>query len=151
MTRTILLDAGVVGLLVSPPNLPAVRRALSWLDSLLGKVDIMIPDITDFETRRELIRLGATTKLTRLDDLHTSLLRIEVTQAAWLKAAEFWASVRRAGVPTASPDALDADAILAGVAVTLGLPGDEVLIATTNVRHLSRFPGVVALPWEQTK
>ena len=49
----------------------------------------MIPDIADFETRRELIRLKAKAKLDRLDDLHDSLLRADVTREAWIKAAEF--------------------------------------------------------------
>lgn len=41
------------------------------------------------------------------------------------------------------------DAILAGVAATIGSPGNPVVIATTNVGHLSRFPGIDARPWEQ--
>ena len=55
----------------------------------------------------------------------------------------------RERVEAAGPDALDADAILAGVAATIGAPGDEVVIATTNVRHLSRFAGVDARVWAE--
>jgi hypothetical protein len=66
-------------------------------------------------------------------------------------AAEFWASLRQAGVPTASPDALDADAILAGQAALLGQPGDTVTIATTNRAHLNRFPGIDARIWDQVQ
>ena len=151
MTRAILLDSGVVGMLVSPPSRPAVVKALVWLDGWLGKVDVILPDITDYEVRRELVRLDATAKLTRLADLHESLLRVEVDRAAWLKAAEFWAIVRQSGLPTAGPDALDGDAILAGVAATIAMPGDEVIIATTNVQHLTRFPGVVSRLWEEIR
>ena len=39
------------------------------------------------------------------------------------------------------------DAILAGCAATVGRPGDEVIIASSNVRHLSRFPGIDAREW----
>jgi hypothetical protein len=53
------------------------------------------------------------------------------------------------GVPTASPDALDADAILAGQAALAGQPGDTVTIATTNLTPLSRFPGIDAQAWDQ--
>ncbi len=45
-------------------------------------------------------------------------------------------------MPTAGHAELDVDAVLAGMAATAGLPGDTVTIATTNVRHLVRFPGV---------
>ena len=51
-------------------------------------------------------------------------------------AAEFWSQVRRAGLPTADPQALDADCILAAQATLLGGPGDDIVIATTNVGHL---------------
>ncbi len=51
-------------------------------------------------------------------------------------------------MPTAGDEGLDADAILAGQADTLAPPGDVVVIATTNVRHLGRFPGIDAHLWE---
>jgi hypothetical protein len=59
--------------------------------------------------------------------------------------------IRNSGVPTASPDALDADAILAGQAALAGQPGDTVTIATTNLTHLNRFPGIDAQNWDQIK
>jgi hypothetical protein len=39
---------------------------------------------------------------------------LTISTEAIVKAAEFWAFLRQSGIPTASPDALDADAILAG-------------------------------------
>ncbi|MGD0043185.1 MAG: hypothetical protein ABSE84_22745 [Isosphaeraceae bacterium] len=68
-----------------------------------------------------------------------------------IKAAELWASLRRLGIPTASPDALDADAILAGQAALAGQPGDTVTIATTNLAHLNRFPAIDAQTWDQIR
>jgi hypothetical protein len=41
----------------------------------------------------------------------------------------------------------NADTILAGCAATVGRPGDEVIIVSSNVRHLSRFPGIDAREW----
>jgi hypothetical protein len=55
------------------------------------------------------------------------------------------------GHPTASPDALVADAIPAGQAALAGQPGDAVAIATTNLAHLSRFPGIDAQTWDQIR
>ena len=149
----VLLDAGVVGLLCSSPRdaqgLASFRTCRAWLDRLEERADVAIPEITDFEVRRELIRRGANEQLARLDALRAGTIAAQVPPAAWAKAAEFWAIGRRTGIPTASPDALDADAILAGVATTLGGPGDAVTIATTNVRHLARFPGVEARAWAE--
>ncbi len=65
------------------------------------------------------------------------------------RAAEFWAHVRRLGLPTSGPRALDADAILAAQASLLGSPGDLVILATGNLGHLARFPGIVAEEWEK--
>jgi hypothetical protein len=59
-----------------------------------------------------------------------------------------WALVRNAGVATADPHALDGDAILAGQVLTALKDGDSAVIATGNVRHLARFPGIDARPWE---
>lgn len=109
---------------------------------------VVIPDVTHYEARREMIRVGATAKLKRLGKLLITLGPAPVTPEAWRKAAEFWALVRSAGRPTADPHALDGDAILAGVAGTIGAPGDGVTIATSNVGHLARFPGIDARRWE---
>lgn len=148
MARIIILDAGVIGLLCSSPRTASgvarLRACRAWYDALDD--DVAIPDVADFEVRRELVRLDAHARLARLDDLYYGSA-VEVSRDAWAKAAEFWAVVRKAGIPTASPDALDADAILAGVAITIGAAGEEVVIATTNVRHLARFPGVDAREW----
>ncbi len=70
---------------------------------------------------------------------------------AVVRAAEVWPFLRRSGIPTASPDALDADAILAGQTALAGQTGDMVTIATTNLAHLSRFPGIDAQTWDQIR
>ncbi len=109
---------------------------------------MVLPEISLYELRRELIRLKATVKLDRLKKLLVNPGSFPVTPEAWLKAAEFWALVRTQGRPTADPHSLDGDAILVGVAATIGRVGDLVTVATTNVGHLSRFPGVDARRWE---
>jgi hypothetical protein len=62
-----------------------------------------------------------------------------VTTVEWRQAALFWADARGQGIPTAHPHALDADAVLAACAVTIGQPGDSVIVATTNTIHLGRY------------
>lgn len=51
------------------------------------------------------------------------------------------------GRPTANDKALDGDVILAAQAVLVSQASEEVVIATTNVRHLSRF--AQASRWEE--
>lgn len=56
-----------------------------------------------------------------------------------LEAARLWAWVRNQGHPTADPKALDGDVILAGQVAQLATLTDNIVIATTNVSHLSLF------------
>jgi hypothetical protein len=76
---------------------------------------------------------------------------LPLTIDAIVRVAEFSAFLRQSGIPTSSPDALDADAILAGQAALVGQPGDTVTIATTNLAHLIRFPGIDAQIWDQIR
>ena len=76
-------------------------------------------------------------------------MHLTLSTDAMIKAAKFWALLRQSGVPTSSPEARDGDAILAGQAALAGQPGDTVTIATTNLAHLNRFPGIDARVWDQ--
>ena len=150
MARFILLDAGVLGLACPGSRTPLVASFQPWVHHLIaGGSDVVIPDVTRFEVRRELLRLRSPARLRLLDDFCAQFASVSVTAEAWDKAAEFWALVRQAGRPTAHSEAIDADAILAGVAATIARPGDEVVIATTNVRHLNWFPGINAQRWQE--
>jgi predicted nucleic acid-binding protein len=109
-----------------------------WLQSLLAAgVDILVPEIADYEVRRELLRAGKSQGLARLDALILATNYLPITTAAMREAAQFWAQARRQGRPTAPDLALDADVILAAQAVSLA--ESDVIIATTNVGHLARF------------
>jgi predicted nucleic acid-binding protein len=148
VARLVLLDAGPLGLAVSRPGTPQVDRCRVWLTHLeFSAATLVIPAIADYEVRRELSRLGAMTKLRRLDALRLRFGCLDISAEALDQAAAFWAHLRRGGLPTAGDVDLDSDAILAGQAATLGMPGDVVTIATTNVRHLGRFPGIEAREW----
>ena len=148
MDRYVLLDSGPLGLAVcrrGTKNVDELRVRLA--ESELAGRSILIPAVIEYEVRRELVRLGATAKLRKLENLRERFFVLPISEAAWFRAAEYWALLRRMGVPTGSDAALDADAILAGCAATVGRPGDEVIIASSNVRHLSRFPGIDAREW----
>lgn len=148
MARIIVLDAGPIGLAIGRPDIPDTAACLTWLASMeTAGVEVVVPTVADYEVRRELVRIGATAKLRRLDQLAARFDVVDVLGAAFHQAAEFWATVRRLGLPTAADSDIDADAIIAGVAATIGADGVVVTIATTNVRHLARFPGIDARVW----
>jgi hypothetical protein len=155
MARFILLDSGPLGLIVRAPSKPQVVRCLKWLNTIsINGATVVIPEIAHYEVRRELFRIRAAGSLRRLEyylDPSGGLMHLTLSTDAIIKAAEFWAFLRQSGMPTASPDALDADAILAGQAALAGQPGDTVTIATTNLAHLNRFPGIDAQTWDQIR
>jgi predicted nucleic acid-binding protein len=148
MDRYVLLDSGPLSLAVcrrGTKDVDGLRDRLAELE--MAGVSVLIPAVIDYEVRRELVRVRATAKLKNLADMQRRFLILPVSGAAWFRAAEFWALSRRMGVPTGPDAGLEADAILAGCAATVGRPGDEVLIASSNVRHWSRFPGIDAREW----
>ncbi len=153
MARLILLDSGPLGLIVRAPSKTQVVSCLTWLKSIsVNGATVVIPEIAHYEVRRELFRIRAVGSLRRLEyylDPSSGFLHLTISTDAMIKAAEFWALLRQSGSPTSSPDALDADAILAGQAALAGAPGDTVTIATTNLAHLNRFPGIDAEIWER--
>lgn len=150
---TILLDSGLVGLAISPargkePERDADGSAFRrWVGSTTGIVhQFAIADVTRFEVQRELLRLEAWQKFERLNALLGMMLSVDVYPADWDRASVMWALVRQAGRPTASPDSLDGDAILAAVAAALAEEGERVIVATTNVGHL-KVLGADARAW----
>ncbi|HLK58776.1 MAG TPA: hypothetical protein VKU00_19545 [Chthonomonadaceae bacterium] len=106
---------------------------------LTNGVRVYIPEVADYEVRRELIRAGKTSGVTRLNVLKSLARYLPITTDAMLLAADLWAQARKAGVPTADARALDADVVLVAQALTAGLPPAEIIVASVNVRHLSRF------------
>ncbi len=96
-----------------------------------------LPEIADYEVRRELLRANKTRGLERLDEMAKVIEYLPISTDAMRRAAQLWAHARQTGQPTAADNALDADAILAAQALTLA--ETAVIVATTNVGHLSRF------------
>lgn len=140
-----MLDAGVLSLVTHPRGGADARAAAGWLRGLReAGVAVKVPEIADYEVRRELTRAGKTRSVERLDRLAETPEYVPLTTEAMRLAAEYWALVRQRGVPTAHPEALDGDAILAAQAFLVGRDAGTgaggVVIATENVGHLSRFP-----------
>lgn len=148
MSRIVVLDAGPLGLVTNPKRSPQSLACAQWLQSLVASgTQVILPEISDYEVRRELLRAQKLKGLERLDALAGLLQYLPLSTAAMRQAALLWAEARQQGQPTAGDKALDGDVILAGQAMTLEAP--DVLIATTNVGHLSRF--VPAEIWQNIK
>ncbi len=127
-------------MVTNPNRSPLNEQCSQWLEVLLERgIRVILPEITDYEIRRELVRADRTKGLQRLDLMKSTLEYLPISTAAMIRAAEFWAYARNRGTPTAEPAALDADAILAGQASLLASDDEEVVIATTNPAHLSLF------------
>src|SRR6476469_7385502 len=141
MSRVIILDSGPLGMVTNPKASSAeIQECKVWLNSLMRRGEIIIlPEIADYEVRRELIRAGKLAGIQRLDELKLQLTYRPLTTEVMLLAAQLWAQARMRGRPTAEANALDGDVILAAQAILEASEGNEVVIATTNVGHLSQF------------
>jgi hypothetical protein len=138
VSKVVLLDAGPLGLVTNPKRSQPSVTCAQWLQDLLGGgTRIIVPEIADYEVRRELLRANKLEGIARLNSLINLLDYLPLTTAAMRQAALFWAESRQQGRPTTDDKALDGDVILAAQAITLGF--GSVVIATTNVGHLSRF------------
>lgn len=147
MTRYVLLDSGPLGLITGPHTLPNAEACRAWLDTLVvAGVQVRVPDLSDYEVRRELLRAGRTASIRRVDALRERIGYLPIATETLMLAAEHWAQLRRQGRPTAPDLALDGDVILAAQAALLIGAGHSVVVATTNVGHLSRL--VPADEWQ---
>ena len=144
MPRVIVLDSfplSCVG--KSQGNPPTITdHCRQWVFDCIAAGNIVrVPAIIYYETLRELERLNASAQIQRLKAFcFTDPNRFLPLETADLEeAAKLWAQSRHTGMPTASPDALDGDVILAAQTLRLGLQKADYVVATTNVAHLRPF------------
>jgi predicted nucleic acid-binding protein len=135
----VILDSGPLGLLSNPTASGPARTAWEWARSKVeGGDDLVIPEIADYEVRRELVRASKAHGIERLDELCRGFRYVPLATSMMRDAAALWADARNSGAATAHDLALDGDVILAAQARGLE-PRDSVVVATTNVKHLSRY------------
>jgi predicted nucleic acid-binding protein len=142
LSDPIALDASPLSRLCHPDTAqPVVQESNLWLEArLLAGTILYVPEITDYEVRRELLRAGKWKSLPKLDAFVSQAQHLPLDTPTMRRAAELWAQARNQGAPTAPPEALDADVILAAQAEAV-----SAIVATENVGHLSRF--VTAKHW----
>ncbi len=115
-------------------------------DLISADVEFIVPEVCDYELRREYVRINSTNGLKKLDELGNVLRFEKVDSDIWKAAAALWAECRNKGKPLAPDNALDGDVIL--VALTQKVQdGNATVVATTNVKHLEDH--VDARPWDE--
>ena len=154
MTLHIVLDSVPLGVLINPKPNPEVIAITQWMRACIAAGHpFYLPEVIDYEIRRELIRIGSKQSLAKLDALKNSLSYLPLTTDTMLTAADLWASSRNSGVSTGDPKKLDVDVILCAQAMTfeksydniivpntmLVITSERAIIATSNVKHISRF------------
>ena len=138
MNRVVLLDTGIIGLITNPKRAHESLACNCWLQILIkAAIRVILPEIADYEVRRELLRANKIKGIKRLDELANLIEYLAITMDAMGKAALFWAQARQQGQPTAGDKTIDGDMILIAQAVTLSVK--NLIIVTTNVGHLSKF------------
>ncbi len=132
MNRIFMLDSGPLGAVAHPrPNLALTQKLIS----LIANNDVVVvPEICDYEVRRSFLLEGLVESVERLNRLKERFAYLPLTTDVMLKAAEFWAEVRKRGQKTADDKSLDADVILAAQASSL-----NAIVLTDNVKHLEQF------------
>lgn len=138
MVKVVFLDSGPLGLLANQKNTPQPVACRQWAADLEAAGHrLIVPEITDYEVRRELIRLGATASLALLDRLGVRMQYLALDTLTMRRAADLWAQARQVGRPTAGDNTIDGDMILIAQAQTLALP--NTVIATANLGHFQAY------------
>jgi hypothetical protein len=142
----VFIDSGVLGKLCNPNRTEETITINDWLFSLLSKgIFVVSSYICDYEVRRSLIleslRKPNINGIEDLDELKNLVTFLPLNNEVMLEAANLWAEARIQGIPTADDKSLDADIIICAQFKLLEkeYPGRYIVIATTNVKHLSRF------------
>ena len=151
MAKVIVLDSGVLGIVTNPKSTLQTQDCTAWLLGHLNRGALaFIPEIADYEVRRELVRSNKQRGLQRLDAFNAALYYEPLTTTTMRHAAQLWAQSRQQGKPTAPPQSLDCDVILCAQALQIKArprhADDDLVVATTNTRHLRQF--VAAEEWQ---
>lgn len=139
----IVLDETPLSLLAQKTGHAQGDVCKSWYITLVQAGNrFYVPEIADFDLRRELLRAGKTASITRLDAFIAAVpdRYLPLTTPAVRLAAALWAQVRNQGRTTAPPEALDGDTLIAAQAnlfnpAAFGL--SATVVATANVGHLN--------------
>lgn len=152
MIEAVFLDTSPLGTASKRPKQSLeVEQCQAWVRSLLDAgIRVIVPEIADYEVRRELVRLAKRSNnrdsVDRLDNFLTTVEYLPVDTETLRDAAELWAESRNQGFVTADKHALDGDVILCAQVLRYPIAASNIVVATSNVRHLEHF--VTAALWK---
>jgi predicted nucleic acid-binding protein len=151
----IFIDSSILGQLCNTNTTAELANLDAWFERVLIRCIVVSSFICDYEVRRGLLlakKQGLSAAgLPLLDRLHEAIDFLPVDETILKSAAEIWSNARNEGQPTSGDRNLDADMIICATWQDLATryPGQEVVIVTTNIRHLSRFANAVV--WQDLK
>jgi predicted nucleic acid-binding protein len=148
MKEIVLLDSGPLSKYSNPKSGKNNDLCKQRVNDLLAKgVEVKVPEVADYELRRQLklnkLLTQNTKGLERLDAVIRALGLVTLTSRAIDMATDLWAAVRKK--QGKSDEGIDADVLIAAQAILEAEHGDSVKVATTNKKH---FDGIVPfLDW----
>lgn len=142
----ILIDTGIVGLLTQPNSTNESTQILDWMyNSLAKSVRVLASDICDYEIRRGLIKARLDGRcsdgIEKLDQLREVIEFLPITNRALAHACVYWADAAKKSQLNAPKHDINFDLILCGTwkVLTEDYPGQDIVIATKNLRDFLRF------------
>jgi hypothetical protein len=156
----VFLDSNIIGLICSTnAQFVAANECRRWFETSFTRgVRFVTSDLCDYEVRRGLISSSIRSKKTApgialLDELKIDgfVEFLPVATAAFELAANLWARANNDGRMTRDERNIDVDIIISAQYRLLKdeFPGQRVIVATTNLKHLSLFCD--AAHWQDIK
>ncbi|MBD1912873.1 MULTISPECIES: nucleic acid-binding protein [unclassified Leptolyngbya] len=138
------------------PDSPKTKECKQWFEARQDESFLFgIPEICDYECRREYFQNRSIVSIQRLDKLTQRTDRLvywRLTTGIVHKAAQLWGEARNKGIVLADKKSLDGDVLLIATAINIVEETEEkVIIATTDESDLSNFNNrrLVSLSWEK--
>ena len=143
MSSIVVLDARPLSQICHPRKWEYISN---WYKQIVASGRrVVIAEITDYETRRGLLKEKATRQIEELDALVDSNYYAPLSTSLIHDAARVWAEAMSMGMPLGPLDGLNADAILIAQAQAIG-DKRSVTVVTQNTGHFDPF--VNAVWWE---
>ncbi len=138
----VFLDSSILGT-ITKPNPGECRK---WYEGILARGAYVVTSaIVDYEVRRGLVLAYYNQKssmgLERLEEIQQEIPFLPITLEVSYRASQLWAQAQISGNPVESPEKLNADILIAAQVQLLEeeFPGQAVIVATTNIKHLQLF------------
>src|SRR5260370_37141990 len=101
MSDAVVLDSTPLGILCHPRNPPHARACRQWIGDLLAtRRRVIVPEIADYEVRRELVLRNSGIALSNLDQLGQRLQYGPLPTAPRPLRAALGGAAPRSGKPT---------------------------------------------------